>query len=175
MRGKRPGMQKDQGVTKRCRLSLLTNSALVILVQMRGRGGVAWSQPMSTAVHITWHGSQINFGDLPPYLTYKRDQRDSSENKENEKRRCYRQGGRQISRHCPFNSSIRLLASWIFVREHYPVSLLKRSKKNILPYNFGKRIFIFWNKTICMHFLTRNCVKFPFACQNCFELANWTG
>jgi hypothetical protein len=27
-----------QGVTKRCRLSLLTNSALVIRVQMRGEG-----------------------------------------------------------------------------------------------------------------------------------------
>ncbi len=25
---------------------------------------------MSTAVHITSHGAQINFGDLPPYLTY---------------------------------------------------------------------------------------------------------
>jgi hypothetical protein len=25
---------------------------------------------MRTAVHITWHGAQINFGDLPPYLTY---------------------------------------------------------------------------------------------------------
>ncbi len=25
---------------------------------------------MSTAVHITWHGAQINFGDPPPYLTY---------------------------------------------------------------------------------------------------------
>ncbi len=35
-----------------------------------GRGGVAWSHPMSTAVHTTWHGAQINFGDLPPYLTY---------------------------------------------------------------------------------------------------------
>ncbi len=29
----------DQGVTKRCRLSLLTNSALVIRVQLRGKGG----------------------------------------------------------------------------------------------------------------------------------------
>ncbi len=29
-------------------------------------------QPMSTAVHIKWHGAQINFGDLPPYLTYGR-------------------------------------------------------------------------------------------------------
>jgi hypothetical protein len=36
----------------------------------RGRGEVEGSQPMSTAVHITWHGAQINFGDLPPYLTY---------------------------------------------------------------------------------------------------------
>jgi hypothetical protein len=51
-----------QGVTKRCRLSWLTNSA-----QMRG-GGVAVSQPMSTAVQYT--GAQINFGDLTPYLTY---------------------------------------------------------------------------------------------------------
>ncbi len=32
--------------------------------------GVAGSQPMSTTVHITLHGTQINFGDLPPYLTY---------------------------------------------------------------------------------------------------------
>jgi hypothetical protein len=36
-----------------------------------GMGGrIAGSQPMSTAVHITWHGAQINFGDLTPYLTY---------------------------------------------------------------------------------------------------------
>ncbi len=40
-----------------------------IRVQMRG-GRVARSQPMSTAVHITWHGAQINFGNLPQYLTY---------------------------------------------------------------------------------------------------------
>ncbi len=53
------------------RLSLLTNSALVIRVQMQGEGGVAGSQPMSTAVLITWHGAQINLGDLPPYLTYR--------------------------------------------------------------------------------------------------------
>jgi hypothetical protein len=42
-----------QGSQKRCHLSLLTNSAFVILVQMRGEGGVAGSQPMSAAVHIT--------------------------------------------------------------------------------------------------------------------------
>jgi hypothetical protein len=54
-----------------CHLSVLTNSALVIWVQMRGGGGgVAGSQPISTAVHITWHGAQVNFGDLPTYLTY---------------------------------------------------------------------------------------------------------
>ncbi len=61
---------KGQGVTNRCRLSLLTKSALVIRVQMRAKGGVAGSKSMGTAVHITWHGAQINFGDLPPYLTY---------------------------------------------------------------------------------------------------------
>ncbi len=33
-------------------------------------GGVARSQPMSTAGHVTWHKAQINFRDLPPYLTY---------------------------------------------------------------------------------------------------------
>ncbi len=37
---------------------------------MRGEWAVAGSQPMGTAVHITWHGAQENFGDLPPYLTY---------------------------------------------------------------------------------------------------------
>ncbi len=42
-----------QGVTKRSRLSLLTNSALVIRVQIRGRGGVAGTEPVSTALHIT--------------------------------------------------------------------------------------------------------------------------
>jgi hypothetical protein len=35
-----------------------------------GGGGVAGSQPMSTAVHRTVTGAQINFGDLTPYLTY---------------------------------------------------------------------------------------------------------
>ncbi len=39
-------------------------------VQMLGEGGDAGSQPMSTAVLITSHGAQINFVDLPPYLTY---------------------------------------------------------------------------------------------------------
>ncbi len=53
------------GVTKRCRLSWLTNSALVYESKCRRRGGgVAGSQPMSTAnyfmstaVHM---GAQIN-------------------------------------------------------------------------------------------------------------------
>ncbi len=39
------------GVTKRCRLSWLTNSTLVYEPKCGGRGGVAGSQPMSTAVH----------------------------------------------------------------------------------------------------------------------------
>jgi hypothetical protein len=48
---------------------------LVKRVQMRGEVGVAGSQPMSTAVHIKSHGAQINFGDLPPYLTHAGKQR----------------------------------------------------------------------------------------------------
>jgi hypothetical protein len=58
----------DQGVTKICRLSWLTNSvSCVYEPKIRGGGGVvAGSQPMSTAVHR----SPINFGDLTPYLTY---------------------------------------------------------------------------------------------------------
>ena len=38
--------------------------------QSRGRGGIAWSRPMRTAVHITLPETQINFVDLTPYLTY---------------------------------------------------------------------------------------------------------
>jgi hypothetical protein len=48
-------LRLNQRVTKRCRLSLLTNSALVYESQCEGDGGgmVAGSQPMSTAAHIT--------------------------------------------------------------------------------------------------------------------------
>ncbi len=35
-----------------------------------GERGVTGSQPMRTSVHITWHGAQINFRHLTPYLTY---------------------------------------------------------------------------------------------------------
>ncbi len=35
-----------------------------------GNGGIVGSQPMSAAVHITWHGAQMNFRDLTTYLTY---------------------------------------------------------------------------------------------------------
>ncbi len=59
-----------KGVTKRCRLSWLTNSALVYEPKCGGGGGVTGSQPMTTAMHITWHGAQINFGDNTQYFTY---------------------------------------------------------------------------------------------------------
>jgi hypothetical protein len=59
-----------QGVTKRCRLSWLTNSAPAYTSPNAGGWRVAGSQPMSKAVRIMWHGAQINFGDLTPYLTY---------------------------------------------------------------------------------------------------------
>jgi hypothetical protein len=57
-----------QEVTKRCRLSWLTNSVLVYEPKCGGGVGVAGSQPMSTAVLYTV--AQINFGDLTPYLTH---------------------------------------------------------------------------------------------------------
>jgi hypothetical protein len=57
-----------QGVTKRRRLSWLTNSALVYEPKFGGKGGVAGSQPMSTFVLCTW--SPKNFEDQTPYLTY---------------------------------------------------------------------------------------------------------
>ncbi len=50
-----------QGVTKRCRLSLLTNSALVIRVQMRGEGrsyGVSANE-QSCAHHVTWSSNKL--------------------------------------------------------------------------------------------------------------------
>jgi hypothetical protein len=46
-----PPLSLPQGVTKRCRLSWLTNSALVYEPNC-GERGVGWSQPMSTAVHM---------------------------------------------------------------------------------------------------------------------------
>jgi hypothetical protein len=42
-------------------------SALVYEPKCEGRGGVAWPQPMSTAVQ---DGALMNFGDLNPYLVY---------------------------------------------------------------------------------------------------------
>ncbi len=59
-----------QGVTKRCCLSWLTNSAFVSESKCGGMGRTAGSQPISTSMQVTWHGAQINFGDLTPYLTY---------------------------------------------------------------------------------------------------------
>ncbi len=58
-----------QGVTKRCRLSWVTNSALVYEPECEGKGRVAGPQPMSSAVHHCTR-SPNNFGDLTPYLSY---------------------------------------------------------------------------------------------------------
>jgi hypothetical protein len=50
-----------QGVTKRCLLSLLTNSALVIRVQMRGEGGNCGvsANEYSWAHHVTWSPNKL--------------------------------------------------------------------------------------------------------------------
>jgi hypothetical protein len=45
-------LPQTQGITKRCRLSWLTNSALVYEPNAGGWGRVAGSQPMSTAVYM---------------------------------------------------------------------------------------------------------------------------
>ncbi len=55
-----------QGVTKKCRPSWLTDSALVYEPKCGG-GGL---RGLSQWVHSCAHGAQINFGDLTPYLTY---------------------------------------------------------------------------------------------------------
>ena len=51
-----------QGVTKRCRLSLLTNSTLVYEPKCGGRGGCG----VSANEYSCTHGAQINFRDLTP-------------------------------------------------------------------------------------------------------------
>ncbi len=50
-----------QGVTKSCRLSLLTNSALVNAVQMRGEGGTCGvsANDYSCAHHVTWSPNKL--------------------------------------------------------------------------------------------------------------------
>ncbi len=53
-----------QGVTKRCRLSWLTNSALVYELKYGGRG--EWLG-LSQWVQL-YTGAQVNFADLTPYL-----------------------------------------------------------------------------------------------------------
>ncbi len=56
------------GVTKRCRLSWRTKSALVYMSPNaggEGEGGSAWSLPVQL-----YTGAQINFGDPSPDLTY---------------------------------------------------------------------------------------------------------
>ncbi len=53
------------GVTKRCRLSWMTNSALVYEPKWGGGGCGFSANEYSYAL-----GAQTNFGDLTPYLTY---------------------------------------------------------------------------------------------------------
>jgi hypothetical protein len=57
-----------QGVIKRCCLSWLTNSALVYEPKCEGRGGVAGSQSMSTAVHRSQNKLWISNSILNLYV-----------------------------------------------------------------------------------------------------------
>jgi hypothetical protein len=54
------------GVTKRGRLSWLTNNALVCERGVGGGGGYG----VSANEYGCSHGAQVNFGDLTPYLAY---------------------------------------------------------------------------------------------------------
>jgi hypothetical protein len=72
-----PRVSYKQGVTKRCRLSLLTNSALVNEPKFGGGGGggVAGSQPNSTVVHRSlnklWRSNSIFNLCLQAFLPHK--------------------------------------------------------------------------------------------------------
>ncbi len=57
----------NQGLTKRCRLSWLTISALIYEPKCGGRGGGCW---VSANEHSCAHGAQKNFGDVTPCLSY---------------------------------------------------------------------------------------------------------
>ncbi len=59
-----------QGVTKRCRLSWLTNTPIGP-EYTRSNAGKRWSCGVSANEYSCTHGAQINFRDLTPYLTYK--------------------------------------------------------------------------------------------------------
>ncbi len=60
-----------QGVTRRRRLSLLTNSVLVYEPKCGGRGVLrGLSQWKQLCNHVTVKPRYVNFGDLPLYLTY---------------------------------------------------------------------------------------------------------
>ncbi len=59
---------EEQRVTKRCRLSWLTNSALVYEPLCGEKGGGGGCGGLAIKYNCA-HGAQINFGDLTPYLT----------------------------------------------------------------------------------------------------------
>ncbi len=51
--------EQKQGITKRCRLSLLTNSALVIRVQMGGGGCGVSANEYRCSHHVTWSPNKL--------------------------------------------------------------------------------------------------------------------
>jgi hypothetical protein len=59
-----------QGVTKRCRLSWLTNSALVYEPKCVRKGGGGVEGSLSQPEYSCANGAQRNFGDLTQKLTY---------------------------------------------------------------------------------------------------------
>ncbi len=65
-------LKQGSRFTKRCRLSWLTNSALVYESKCKGKRGGSFG--LSANEYSCAHGAQINFGDLTSYLWLKETQ-----------------------------------------------------------------------------------------------------
>ncbi len=121
---------------------------------MRGRRGVAESQPISTAVHMTWHRAQINFGDVPLYITYgishwsgnHIEKHSSNEYVTSEEVPSWKKSDKKISLSCPFN-----VFSWQEIRKYWQYT--SPSQKSLLP-RFLSSVLRFW--TVQHGFPVRN-------------------
>ncbi len=94
----------DQGVTKRRRLSGLTNRLLVYVPKFGGGGEV---RGLSQWVQL-YTGAQINFGDPTPYLAYGRDPPD-----------LYLKNGSHGQNLCSTSAQAQLIAQYFLIENQY--------------------------------------------------------
>ncbi len=142
-----------QRVTKRRRLSWLTDSALVYEPKLGGEGGVVGSQPMSTAVHR----SPNKLGYLTPYLTYawlaqdKSLERKGAFRKINSCRKVLFEVNFQTKRFCiAFYMSLILLRREVSVsgaknRRYREATILPRHSQQGEAYRICRGEGIFWS------------------------------